>query len=81
MKRILIAGVLGVFGLIMLPSMRDVMEEIADVVSAGMTGAKYGSFIVLIADNIFLVSIFVWIAAIVVILFWPRGERTDATIR
>jgi len=81
MKRILIAGVLVVFGFILLPAMRDAMEDIAGVVSAGMAGAKYGSFITLVSDNIFLVSIFVWIAAIAVILFWPRGERTDATIR
>jgi len=81
MKRILIAGGIGLFGMILLPSMRAVAEAISDNISGAMTGAKYGSFIVLVGDNIYLVMIVAWIAVMGAILFWPTGDRHDAQLR
>ena len=81
MKRIAIAVAVGIAGLIMLPVAREFAEAVADTVSGGMAAAKYGSFVVLIGDNIYLALIVAWIAVIGMILFWPTGDRHDAQIR
>jgi len=81
MKRIMIVGFIGVMGMIMLPAMRALSESLADTISASISGAKYGSFIILVGDNIYLVLIMAWIAVMGLVLFWPSGDRHDAQIR
>lgn len=76
MKRIGIAGAVLVLGILLLPAIRDFLEEITDAIMAGMTGQKYVGFIELFTDNIYLAAIVLWIVAMVIIIFWPKGEET-----
>lgn len=74
-KRIGIASIVGLIGLVMLPAARVAIEDVAGEVATGMADAKYGSFIELVADHAYIGVILLWIAALVVILFWPREEE------
>ena len=77
MKRIGIAGAVLVLGILLLPAIRDFLEEITAAIMAGMTGQKYMGFIQLFTDNIYLAAIVLWIGAIAIIIFWPKGEETS----
>lgn len=79
MKRIGIAVVLGLLGILLLPAMKDAIGEVAGVVSAGMIGQKGDAFIQLIADNAYLFVGLLWIIAIGAVIFWPHKDENKVT--
>jgi len=64
-------------GILLLPAIRDFLEEITAAIMAGMTGQKYVGFLELFTNNIYLATVALWTMAMVIIVFWPKGEETN----
>lgn len=71
LRRIGLAILVGVLGIIFLPHLKTVMEAV-------MSFATSTSPIVnLISDNIYLIMIGLWLLIIALILFWHRGSSDE----
>lgn len=77
-KRILIAGGVALLGVFLLPQLKALAVELAGYVSDEIPSqVPYAPFMYLVNDHIYLAIFVLWTIAVLAILFWPTGERSD----
>ena len=70
-SRILWAVILGILGVVLLPSLKEPTEYILSL------GGPYPAFVQLFTDNIYIVMVGGWVLAIFLLLLSGRRRPTD----
>lgn len=73
-SRVLTAIILGILGVVLLPSLKEPTEYIISL------GGPYSAFVQLFTDNIYIVMVGGWILTILLLLFWRRRAPTDDAV-
>jgi hypothetical protein len=73
-RRILYVFVIGILGIVFLPSLKTVVET---ALAATNIGASPTGIMALVYDHIYLIMIVLWLAIMAAILFWKRGSSNE----